>query len=86
MIDTSRIKAAFSAKLKALLKERGMRQAELARRLSSTQVSVCRYVNGQRIPTVDVAVLIADALNVSMDELIRYDGATEDKADNPWTK
>lgn len=70
MIDTGRIRTAFSAKLKALLKERGMKQAELARRLGSTQTSVCRYVSGQRIPTVDVAVLIADALNVSMDELL----------------
>lgn len=69
MIPTDRIKEAFAGKLLALLKERGMRQADLARALFITRAGVCEYVNGRKLPQMDKMIQIADILNVSMGEL-----------------
>lgn len=70
MIATDRIKEAFAAKLRVLLKERGMQQADLARALHMTRAAINGWTRGKRFPTIEVAVQIADLLNVSMDELL----------------
>lgn len=70
MIPTDRIKEAFAAKLRVLLKERGMQQADLARALHMTRAAINGWTRGKRFPTIEVAVQIADLLKVSMDELL----------------
>lgn len=69
LIATDRIKEAFAAKLRVLLKERGMQQADLARALHMTRAAINGWTRGKRFPTIEVAVQIADLLKVSMDEL-----------------
>jgi len=70
LIATDRIKEAFAAKLRVLLKERGMRQADLARALHMTRAATNGWTRGKRFPTIEVAVQIADLLKVTMDELL----------------
>ena len=69
MIATDRIKEAFAAKLRALLKERGMRQADLARALHMNRAAINGWTRGKHFPTFELAVQIADLLKVTMDEL-----------------
>lgn len=69
----------FSKMLKEQLKKKGMTQKELAERIDTTEVSVSRYVSGQRIPKATVLLKIATALGVSTDYLL---GAEEKGSDN----
>ena len=52
------------------LKLRGMSQKELSKRIKSTEATVSRYVNNQRMPNANAVLRIAEALNVSTDYLI----------------
>lgn len=56
--------------IKAIRKEKGMTAAELARRVKTTPVSISRYETGKRKPTITKAAEIAEALGVTVDELI----------------
>lgn len=57
-------------KLKDLLEEQKMTQKELAKRAGTTEVSISRYVSGQRIPRLLKLASIAEVLGVGIDELI----------------
>ncbi len=70
LIATDRIKEAFAGKLRVLLKERGMRQADFAREMHMTRAAINGWTRGKRFPTIELAVQIADLLKVSMDELL----------------
>ncbi len=48
------------------LNMRGMTQAQLAEKVGTTEVSICRYVAGQREPKVSMAIKIARALETSI--------------------
>ena len=52
----------FNENLKLLLLEKNMKQADLCRMMSE-------YINGRKSPTIGNAILIADALNISLDNL-----------------
>ena len=69
----------FSKRLKGQLDKKGMTQRELAEKIGATEVSVSRYVSGQRIPKATVLLKIAMALGVSTDYLL---GVEEKGADN----
>ena len=61
----------FPSKLKQLLEEKGMSQADLARRLGTTRQSVAGYCNGQtRVIPYDKLVAIAKICGVSTDYLL----------------
>lgn len=51
-------------------KNKGITQAELADMLNVSQQHISAYERGERTPGVDVAARIADALDVTVDELI----------------
>jgi transcriptional regulator with XRE-family HTH domain len=53
-----------------LLEQKNMTQRELARRLEITEVSVSRYINGERIPHSDVITKMAEVLNTTTDYLL----------------
>ena len=55
-----------------LLSERGMSQSELARRSGIPKTTMHRYVNGDDIPVSKIRA-IADALDVTIDELLGID-------------
>lgn len=54
----------FSVRLSAILKSRGMSQADLAAASGLTPSTINRYVNGNRVPSIEVAERISDALGV----------------------
>lgn len=60
----------FSYRLTVLLDEHNMSQTQLAKRVGTTNVTICRYINGERIPRIDVASKIASVFNVSLDYLL----------------
>lgn len=60
---------AFGAHLKSLLEEKGMTQAEFARRTGLTEPAVSRYIKGERIPGMLQAYRIACAIGVDMNTL-----------------
>lgn len=60
----------FSYRLTVLLNEHNMSQTQLAKKVGTTNVTICRYINGERIPRIDVASKIASVFNVSLDYLL----------------
>lgn len=48
----------------------GMSQEQLAAAAGVSRISIVRYENGERSPDVDVAIRIANALGVKVDDLI----------------
>ena len=59
----------FAVRLTNALEASGMTQKQLADLTGMTQVSVSRYINGDRIPRASVAAKIADVLGVTCDYL-----------------
>ena len=57
-------------RVKALMKEQGMTQRELARRSGLTEPSVCKYLSGSRLPHSEAVVLLAKALGTTSDYLL----------------
>lgn len=57
----------FSKKIKALRKEKGLTQAELAEKAQIRQDVVCKYESGIKIPNIATARRLADALGVTTD-------------------
>lgn len=60
----------FSYRLTVLLDEHNMSQTQLAKKVGTTNVTICRYINGERIPRIDVVSKIASVFNVSLDYLL----------------
>ena len=56
-------------KLKAERQKEGLTQVEVAKKADITVTSYQRYESGERIPRADIAVLIARALNSTVEEL-----------------
>jgi transcriptional regulator with XRE-family HTH domain len=57
-------------RIKQLRTEAGLSQAELAKRVGSTDArQISRYENGRITPSLDATIRIAEALNVSLDYL-----------------
>lgn len=63
----------FSDRLKEILDRRGMSQRDLAIKIETTEVSVSRYISGDRIPKGPIVLKIAQALNVQTDWLLGND-------------
>lgn len=57
-------------KLKDLLKDNGITQAELSRRIGVNTNNVQRYINGERTPAYDTLVKIAVALDLPLRDLL----------------
>ena len=60
----------FNENLKLLLLEKNMKQADLCRMTGIQTSLMSEYINGRKSPTIGNAILIADALNISLDDLI----------------
>lgn len=60
-------------KLKALLKDNGMTQEDLAERLEVSRQAVGKWVNDKGIPEVGKLVQISDLFGVSLDYLLKED-------------
>lgn len=62
----------FAKTLKQLLQERGISNAELARRLGVSDAAVSRWINRKGMPSAAVIAQIANALGISIAELIDF--------------
>ena len=63
----------MKTRLKEVLHEKGINQKELALRTGYTEAQISRIAAGKRKGSVVTWALIADALGVSMDDLIVHD-------------
>ena len=63
---------AFGEHLKSLLEEKGMTQAEFARKTGLTEASVSRYIKGKggRTPRILQAYRMAQVIGIDMNTLI----------------
>lgn len=67
------LKQTFSRNFKALLKESGRKQVEIARDLSTTTTTIQRWLTGESFPSETNAVALGRALGVAPQELFRYE-------------
>ena len=66
----------FSYRLTVLLDENNMTQTQLAKKIGTSNVTICRYLTCERIPRLDVVTKIASVFDVSLDFLL---GLSDDK-------
>ena len=60
----------IGARIKPILEKQGMTQRDLAYKIGVTEVSISRYISGERMPKANIVVYIADALNTTTDYLL----------------
>lgn len=60
----------FSESLKILLLERNMKQADLCHLTDIKSSLMSEYISGKKSPAIGNAILIADALDISLDTLV----------------
>lgn len=72
----------FSYRLSVLLEENNLSQTKLAQNIGTSNVTICRYLNGERIPRLDVVTKMADVFNVSIDYLLGISDNKEFKGTN----
>lgn len=60
----------FGETLKELISERNLNAKEFAAEIGVTQPTVTRYIHGERMPDINILVLIADYFNRSTDFLL----------------
>ncbi len=70
----------FGGYVSRLRKNADMTQSELANRLSLTRQAISSYECGDSFPDVSILVLLADILNVSLDDLINAGELTRSEA------
>ncbi len=59
----------FIKRLIELMEEKDMTQCELANLIGTTNVTISRYINGERKPRIEIVVKVAEVFNVSIDYL-----------------
>lgn len=62
----------FIKRLIELMEEKDMTQCELANLIGTTNVTISRYINGDRNPRIEIIVKIAEVFNVSIDYLLGF--------------
>lgn len=62
----------FIKRLVALMGEQNMTQLELSRLVGTTNVTISRYVNGERNPRIEIVAKIAEVLGISIDYLLGF--------------
>lgn len=60
----------FGEKVLNILKYKGISQRELAEKVGCTEVSMSRYISGERVPKAPIVVKIADVLGVTVEYLV----------------
>ena len=60
----------FSERLKYLRLNKNLTQKQLAIESNLTERGIQRYESGERTPTLSAAILLADALDISLDYLV----------------
>ena len=68
-----RIRNKFQSHLWVVRFSRHMNQQELAERVGVNRRTICRIENGKTTPSVELAIRLAKALDVSVDAIFRID-------------
>lgn len=63
----------FVRNLSALIEETGITQREFAEKIGVTEVTISRYLSGERSPRIEIVSKIADFFNVTVDYLLGID-------------
>jgi len=69
----------FSQRLSFCMRQRKLNGAELSTLSGVTTATISRYINGLREPSVSNVILLANALNVSVDYLLGLHDAPDAK-------
>ena len=67
----------YKNKINEYAERRGISQRELAERVFVTQVTMSRYVNGERAPKIYEAIRIAKVLKADVYDVFPLDGEGE---------
>ena len=70
MVDQSTPSQALKNNLRRIREHRELTQAELGARAGIAAASVSHFETGQRVPSLDSLVKLADALQVPVDDLL----------------
>lgn len=65
------IASKFGLMMRQARENAGLSQEELAKKLDISRISIANYEGGKQCPSLDAAVVIADELKLSLDELGR---------------
>ena len=60
----------FVKRLVELMENANMTQIELAQKIGTTNVTISRYISGDRCPRIEIVAQIAKVFNVSIDYLL----------------
>lgn len=63
----------FSTNLKFIREQKGLSQNKLANMIGVNQTTIARWEDDNRVPTIDNAVDVSEALNVPLPELLGKD-------------
>lgn len=63
----------FSTNLKHLRESKGLSQNKLAEKIGVNQTTIARWEDDNRVPTIDNAIDVAKALNISLIDLLGKD-------------
>lgn len=77
------VSEALPANLKSLRELRGLTQAEVGARAGLAAAAVSHFETGQRAPSIESLVRLADALDVSVDVLLGRRGGDESRDVDP---
>lgn len=74
---------AFGDRLRHLRKQHGWTQTQLAERIGSTKRAIVYYENDGKFPPAAVVVALAQALSVSMDDLMGSEPLPQSRSSGP---
>ena len=60
----------FSKNLKFMREKKGLSQTKLAEKIGVNQTTIARWEDDNRVPTIDNAIDVANALNISLPDLL----------------
>ena len=69
----------FGERLKKEREQKGWSQEELATKIHVSRQSVSKWETGKNYPSIEVIIDLSDLFGITIDELLRSDGALKEK-------
>ena len=69
-----------------MLKRNNMTQKELAEKLNTTEVSISRYINGERMPKISTCIKMAKVLGCDVNDLYHEESELDDEKETNTNK
>ena len=61
-------------KLEKILKEKGIKQVWLAKKINKSPAELNRWLKGKRLPSYEIMCKISKAINISVEEIFSNEG------------